>query len=161
MKRNLLLNAVFIGALIGTFWWLWPSAKPMPEVTFNLLDGRTLQSQELRGRPLLINFWSVSCEVCLRDMPHLALLEKEFSDRELMVIGVAVPHDPPPAVIGAVEKMAPGYAIALDVHGEVSKAFGDVRVTPTNFLIDPDGNVRLSQRGPLDRIRLRATIATF
>ena len=66
--------AVLVVAAGG--WLLWPSAKPMPEVTFNLLDGRKLHSAELRGKSVLINFWSVSCEICLRDMPRLTRLQE-------------------------------------------------------------------------------------
>ncbi len=52
------------------------SAKPMPEVTFNLLDGRNCTAADLRGKSVLINFWSVSCEICLRDMPRLTRLQE-------------------------------------------------------------------------------------
>ena len=78
-----------------------------------------------------------------------------------MVIGVAVPHDPPAGGDRAVEKSKPGYPIALDVHGEISTAFGGIKVTPTNFLIDPDGNISFSERGQFDETRLRATLLTF
>jgi peroxiredoxin len=153
-----LLGALVVAAAV---WLLWPVTKPMPDATFNLVDGRRLDSSDLRGRPLLINFWSVSCGVCLRDMPRLTRLHETLDDRRLLVLGVAMPHDPPPAVIELVERLRPGYPIALDVHGELSRAFGDVSVTPTTFLIDPEGNIRLSSQGPLDETRIRATVATF
>ncbi len=74
-----------------------------------------------------------------------------MKDHDLMVIGVAVPHDPPPAVIARWRNSKPGYPIALDVHGEISKAFGGIKVTPTTFLIDPDGNINYSERGHIRR----------
>lgn len=153
-----LLGAMVVAAAV---WLLWPAARPMPEATYNLVDGRRLGSDDLRGRPVLVNFWSVSCGVCLRDMPRLTHLHETLAERGLLVIGVAMPYDPPPAVIAMVEERKPGYPIALDVHGELSRAFGDVSVTPTTFLIDPDGNIRFSTRGPLDEARIRATVATF
>lgn len=160
MNPRWLQNAALALAVAAAAWLLWPGARPMPEVTFNLLDGRKLRSSELRGKSVLVNFWSVGCNTCLRDMPQLTRLQGDMKDR-LMVIGVAVPHDPPPAVISAVEELQPGYPIALDVHGEVSAAFGGVQVTPTNFLIDPDGDIRLSEHGQIHEPRLRATLLTF
>ena len=161
MSMRPLANITAVLIATAAAWLLWPEAKPMPEATFNLLDGRTLRSADLRGKSVLINFWSVNCEICLGDMPRLTRLQESLEDQGLVVIGVAVPHDPPPAVISTVEQLKPGYAIALDVHGEVSKAFGGIKVTPTSYLIDPRGNINFSERGPLDETRIRATILTF
>ena len=161
MSKQILPTAAAVLVVLAGIWLMSSNARPMPEVSFNLTDGRSLHTTDLRGRPALINFWSVSCEVCLRDMPVLSRLHESQEDHGLMVIGVAAPYDPPPAVIAAAEKLAPAYPISLDVHGEVSKAFGDIGVTPTNFLIDPSGNINFSERGPIDEIRIRATVLTF
>ena len=142
-------------------WLMLPEDRPMPAVTFNLTDGRTLDTEQLLGQSLLINFWSVSCEVCIRDMPRLKALHKSLEGQNFSVIGVAMSHDPPPAVIATVDRLQPGYPIALDVHGELGRAFDDVRVTPTTFLVDPRGNIRFAARGPLDESRIRATLSTF
>ena len=149
-------------AVVGTSIWLLKSTpQPMPEVRFNLIDGRNLDSADLKGRPVLVNFWSVTCGICLQDMPRLTRLQETLVDRRLKVIGVALPSDPPPAVIALVRQREPGYAIALDVHGEISRAFGDIQVTPTTFLIDPAGQIRYTEQGPLDETRIRATLLTF
>lgn len=161
MNKQIVPSLAAVAVLVAGVWLMSSSTRPMPEVVFNLVDGRTVKSADLRGKSVLINFWSVSCEICLRDMPRLTELQERMTAQGLMVIGVAVPHDPPPAVIDLVEKIKPGYAIALDVHGEISKAFGDIKVTPTNVLIDPQGNINFSQRGPLNESRIRATLLTF
>lgn len=147
--------------IAGTAWLLWPQKEPMPEVRFTLTDGRVIESSDLRGKPVLINFWSVSCEICLRDMPALSRLHDTLQDRDFTVIGVAMPYDPPPAIQAVVEKLAPSYPIALDPRGELSAAFGKVEVTPTTFLIDREGNIRFTARGALDETRMRATVLTF
>ncbi len=142
-------------------WLMVPEDRPMPTVTFNLADGRTLSSDELRGKTVLVNFWSVSCEICMRDMPRLKAMHTDLAEQGLTIVGVAMSYDPPPAVIATVDRLQPGFPIALDVHGELGRAFGDVRVTPTTFLIDPLGNIRYTARGPLDESRIRATLLTF
>lgn len=161
MASRLLINLLLPLLVLGAVWLLWPSAKPMPEVTFNLIDGRTLKSSDLRGKSVLLTFWSVSCEVCLRDMPRLSQLNESLQDQQFMVLGVAVPQDPPAAVLDTVARLDPGYPIALDVHGEVAAAFGGIKVTPTSYLIAPDGSINFSEHGPLDETRVRATLLTF
>ena len=101
MSKQILPTAAAVLVVLAGIWLMSSSARPMPEVTFNLVDGRTLHTADLRGQPALINFWSVSCEVCLRDMPVLSRLQETLKDHGLMVIGVAAPYDPPPAVIAA------------------------------------------------------------
>lgn len=159
--RNLPGLLVAVAVLVGAIWLIKPDAQRMPDVTFNLVDGGTLDSDLLRGESLVVNFWSVSCEVCLRDMPRLRAMHESLADQGVRVIGVAMPHDPPPAVVATVERLQPGYPIALDVHGELVAAFGDVAVTPTLFLVDPQGNIRYSAHGPLDETRVRASLLTF
>jgi peroxiredoxin len=161
VNKQVVPSLAAAAVVVAGVWLMSSSTRPMPEVVFNLLDGRTLHSADLRGKSVLINFWSVSCEVCLRDMPRLTRLHETMEEHGFLVIGVAVPHDPPATVIGVVEKLEPAYPIALDVHGEVSKAFGGIKVTPTTYLVGPDGNINYSERGTLDETRIRATVLTF
>lgn len=161
MKLKGLLSIAIAVALGFAVWMLLPDHRPMPDTRFVLLDGRSIDSAELKGRPVLVNFWSVTCSVCIRDMPRLSRLQTSMAERGLMVIGVALASDPPPVIIDLIEKQAPDYAIALDVHGEVSAAFGDVRATPTTFLIDHAGRIRYTEQGPLNENRIRATLSTF
>lgn len=161
MKPGLLRGIALVAAVLAAIWLLWPRPTPMPEVSFTLTDGRVLDSRDLRGTGILVNFWSLSCAVCMRDMPRLSQLHESLQDQGFSVIGVAAAHDPPSAVMELVQRLRPAYPIALDVQGELSRAFGDVRVTPTSFLIDPQGQIQYVERGPLDEARVRATFLTF
>jgi thiol-disulfide isomerase/thioredoxin len=158
---RILPAAAVLLALLGAAWLMWPDRKPMPMVDFTLTDGRELRGSELRGQPLLINFWSVSCEICLHDMPKLTRLAESLADKNLQVIGVAMSYDPPPAIIETVKRLQPGYPIALDVSGDIARAFDNVTVTPTTFLIGPDGSLFFHSRGALDETRIRATLLTL
>jgi peroxiredoxin len=161
MKRHLGSLVATVLVLGAAVWLLWPAQRTVPSVTFTLTDGTQLATGDLRGQPLLVNFWSVSCDICLRDMPKLTRLATTLDERGLHVIGVAMHYDPPPAVIGVVERIGPGFPIALDVHGEAARAFGGVDATPTTFLLDRDGGVALHTQGPLDETRIRATFLTL
>lgn len=156
-----LLSLVVFVVVAAAVWWTLPEKQVVPDVTFNLVDGRQLTSPELRGQPLLVNFWSVSCSICLEDMPKVSRIADSLRERDLRVIGVAMPYDPPPAVAGIVERLAPSYDIAYDVQGEIAKAFGDVALTPTTFLLDREGQIAYRAQGPIDETRIRATFLTL
>ena len=161
MNKQIVPSIVAVAIVVAGIWLLSSETRPIPDVTFSMADGSTLNSSELRGKKVLINFWSITCEACLKDIPTLNRLHDSLKDQNFMVIGVAASHDAPPAVIDGIRKLGINYPVALDVHGEVSKAFGDIRVTPTNVLVDPQGNINSAERGPLDEPRLRATLLTF
>ena len=162
MSTDKLHGLLLLLAIGVAGWLLWPDPQPMPDTTFNLTDGRTLHSGDLRGKSVLMNFWSVACPTCRRDIPTLTRLHDDgLGGKGLMVIGVASAQDPPPVILSALEQLQPGYPIALDVHGTVEAAFGGIDATPTNFLISPDGRIRYVERGPLDEQRIRATLLTF
>jgi thiol-disulfide isomerase/thioredoxin len=129
-----------------------------PDEPFVLIDGRKLTSQTLRGGPVLVNFWATSCPTCIEEIPELVRLHRDYATRGLTVIGVAMPHDPPPAVINFSRERQIPYAIALDVEGRQASAFGKVRLTPTNILIDREGMIVARLQGRLDIDRTRQHI---
>lgn len=161
MRSRILSLLLPVIGLALVVWLLWPQRQPLPPVTYTLTDGGQLRSSDLKGTPLLVSFWSVSCDVCLRDMPKLNRLADTLADRGLQVVGVAMPYDPPPAVMATVERIDPAFPVALDVHGEIVAAFGGVSATPTIVLVDRDGAVAYRETGPIDEVRVRATFLTL
>ena len=121
-----------------------------PPVTIATIDGRRFDSGTLEGRPLLVTFWSTTCVVCLREMPDLEALYRRLSPRGLEILAVAMPWDPPGEVVRLAHARALPYPVALDVTGAVARAFGDVSVTPTHFLVGPGGEIVSRGTGALD-----------
>ena len=134
----------------------------VPAVQMQTLDGEHIALPALRGRPVLVNFWHSYCQSCMQEMPHLVALHEEFSSRGLMVIGVAMSYDDLARVMRLRERRQIPYPLVFDQHGELARAFGDVRATPLVFLLAPDGTVAYNQVGPMSERRrgqLRARIA--
>ena len=124
--------------------------KTFPSVSISTIDGRSFDVAALAGRPVLVTFWSTTCVVCLREMPDLETLYRRLSPRGFEIIAVSMPWDPPDAVVRLARARSLPYPVALDVTGAVARAFGDVSVTPTHFLIDPGGEVAFRRTGALD-----------
>lgn len=135
--------------------------RTAPGIQLSLLDGRTLTLGELRGRPLVLAFWSPTCAPCVEELPDLVQLYRELSPRGLELVAVAMPYDPPLAVQTFVREREVPYPVALDVEGRVTGAFDDVKVIPTTLLIDPKGQVVYREVGKLDIARARRIIAPF
>ncbi len=73
-------------------------------------------------------------------------------------------YDPPNQVVELSERRNIPYPIALDIDGNAAKAFGNVKVTPTSFLIGPKGNIIQQKTGEMNikdlRMRVKALLQT-
>jgi peroxiredoxin len=142
--------------LSAGYHWLVPTKlQQAPEVNFKIVDGRTLSLSQLKGRPVLVVFWATTCAGCIKEIPHLIELYHEFAPLGLEIIGVAMAYDPPNQVMEMRQRKQIPYPIALDIQGNIAGAFGDVRLTPTTFLIDSQGQVVIQKTGMLNMARLR------
>ncbi len=136
---------------IAVLLWLTPSGlNQAPAVTLKTLQGDEIPLTELRGRPVLVTFWATTCSSCMKEIPHLIELHEAYHERGLAIFGVAMSYDPPNQVVEFTRARDLPYQIALDIRGEVAKAFDNVTLTPTTFLIAPDGRVVVHRIGLFD-----------
>ncbi len=112
-----------------------------PQVTFVSIKGERITVADLRGKVALVNFWATDCAICIKEMPQLVKTHQKYQSRGFETIAVAMRHDPPNYVLAYAEKNALPFKVVLDPMGEIAKAFGDVKLTPTTFIIDKRGNV--------------------
>lgn len=147
----LLAAGCLLAALLAAFPLRDPGApKAFPPVSISTIDGRSFDATAIEGRPVLVTFWSTTCLVCLREMPDLESLYRRLSPRGFEIIAVSMPWDPPDEVVRLAHARALPYPVALDVNGTIARAFGEVSVTPTHFLIGPGGEVAFRRTGALD-----------
>jgi peroxiredoxin len=161
MKQGPVLAALAAIIVLG---WLWlgpPVLRESPDISLLGIDGTELHLADYRGRPLLVTFWATSCTTCIREIPHLSALYRELAPRGLEIIGIAMQYDPPDEVLAMRERRNIPYPLALDFHAAAARAFGDIRVTPTTFLIAPDGRIVMHRTGTLDPDGLRADIISM
>jgi thiol-disulfide isomerase/thioredoxin len=65
------------------------NGQPVPEISFQALDGISLTLSTLRGTVMLINFWGTWCAPCLQEIPELVHLSHQFKARGFEVVGIA------------------------------------------------------------------------
>jgi len=112
-----------------------------PAVSFRTLNGEQIAMESLRGKVVMVNFWATSCSTCVQEMPEMIETYKKYSDRGLEFIAVAMSYDPPSYVLNYSESRQLPFKVALDTDGQAAKLFGDVKLTPTTFVIGKDGSI--------------------
>ena len=130
----------------------------LPAITLIDIKGNKIALQNLRGKVLVVNFWSTSCAPCLKEMPLWAQTRQEFGPRGLEVIAVAMQMDAPNYVIEFAQSRQLPFPVALDITGEASRAFGGVQAIPTSFLISRDGHIARKFIGMPSRADLQSAL---
>jgi peroxiredoxin len=155
------LCAITLAAVSGYLWLNSVRLEEVPDITVVTTRGERVALAGLRGKPLLVTFWATTCPSCMKEMPHLIELYNELSPLGLKVIGIAMSYDPPNRVLAIQKSRSIPYTIALDIDTHAARAFGDVELTPTTFLIAPDGRVVYQKTGNLDMHKLRIDILSM
>ncbi len=115
--------------------------EPAPQVDYILLDGQKLNTAQLKGQVVLVNFWATSCAACVAEMPEIMATHEKFSHRGYQTLAVAMAYDPPAYVADFAEKRKLPFGVAIDNTGNIARGFGDVKLTPTSFLINKRGEI--------------------
>ncbi len=157
MKKLAFALAVAIIAGIGA-WFVWRPAPAAPQVVFTLLDGKQVSMQDLKGKVVLVKFWATSCVTCIKQMPDTISAYNSYAPKGYEAIGVAMQYDPPNYVLNYAQTRKLPFPVALDSKGDIARAFGDVRLTPTAFLIDKEGRIIKRYLGEYDVAEFHATV---
>ncbi|WP_444452835.1 cytochrome c biogenesis protein DipZ [Rhodobacter capsulatus] len=128
-----------------------PEALPvegqMPDLTgaVQWLNSPPLTAAQLRGKVVLIDFWTYSCINCLRALPHVQAWDAAYRDKGLVVIGVHAPEfafeKDPANVAKAVKDLGLTYPVALDNDYALWRAFSN-RYWPAHYFVDAKGQIR-------------------
>lgn len=147
--------------LLATLVYLWlapAGMKHSPDISLTTIKGEKLQLASYQGRPVLVTFWATTCPGCIKEMPHLIELYEELHPRGFEIISITMDYDPPNQVLAMSKAHNIPYHVALDIHAKAARAFDDVRLTPTSFLIAPDGRIVYQKTGEMDMARVRQDI---
>ncbi len=108
------------------------------------INSKPLRIEGLRGKVVLVDFWTFSCINCLRTIPHLKRWHAKYKSKGLVIVGVHTPEfefeKDPEKVKEAVKKLGITYPVAMDNAMETWEAY-DNHYWPAKFLVDKDGFV--------------------
>src|SRR5256885_13662392 len=114
------------------------------------LNSPPLSDMDLRGKVVLVDFWTYTCVNWLRTLPYVRAWSDKYKDQGLVVIGVHTPEFPfvndLDNVQRSVKEMRVAYPVALDSNYAVWRAFAN-NAWPAIYLVDPQGRIRYSHLG--------------
>jgi len=136
-----LLAGIAVVIIAAVAYFSVSSRQPAPQVTYTDLNGQKITPESLKGKVVMVNFWATSCVTCIKEMPQMVQTYNKYKDQGLEYIAVAMSYDPPNYVLNYAQTRQLPFKVALDTQGELAKSFGDVKLTPTTYVIDKEGNI--------------------
>lgn len=159
-RRRLVLAAALLAGVLATLALLTVNVagpgpavdapvvgRPAPAFDLETLDGRRLSLADLRGSPVVLNFWASWCIPCREEAPLLTAAAREYAAKGLRVVGV-VYQDSADTARDFMERYGQTYPGLLDPDGRTAIDYGVFGI-PETFFIDRDGIVRSRQVGPV------------
>ncbi len=142
IKKPILYLAAAAAVLaIGATAYLNTGPSIAPESKFVLLDGSAKTTQNLKGRVTLVNFWATSCVTCVAEMPKIIATYDKYHAKGFDTIAVAMRYDPPSYVVNYAQTRKLPFEVAIDNTGAIARAWGEVKLTPTTYVVNKRGEI--------------------
>jgi cytochrome c biogenesis protein CcmG/thiol:disulfide interchange protein DsbE len=128
--------------------------QPPPDFTFTTSQGTTEHLSDLRGKPVVLNFWASWCHPCTDELKDFVRAEQTYGDRITLLTISSEPHDVAASYLRLWNISLP---LVEDLGGTISKAYS-VPPIPVTVVLDPQGDVTYVSVGELSWDELNAAI---
>ena len=134
-----------------------PAERAAPDLGgMDILSGGGVRLADMRGKVVVVDFWSSWCVACRQEAEELAAVHREYGGSPVEFLGVAI-WDEAGDVARHLERYGVGYPNILDAGGEIAVLYG-VRGVPEKYVIAPSGNIVRKMNGLVSAERLREVI---
>jgi len=133
--------------------------KEAPEIDLTTLDGQRLTLSELRGRPVLVNFWATWCIPCRDEFPLMAVAYQKHAAEDLEILGV-IHDDTPEGARAFAADMGATWPMLEDPDDVAWNDYTGVGM-PTSFFVDAAGIVRAFSLGGFTETGLAAQLESI
>jgi len=122
--------------------------QPLPHVKAEDMNGNPVDSKELLGKVILLDFWALTCADCMKELPHVIDLYNKYNEQGLEVIGMQMERLKIPVVKEALKEQNLTLPFPNVVDNRM-RAMGQLGVImlPTTILVDTEGTVQMFHRG--------------
>ena len=127
-----------------------------PDFALTTLEGEEFSLREMRGTPVVLNFWATWCGPCRRELPALQAAAERY-DGEVLIVGVDQ-GEAAATVQSFVDELGLTFPIPMDADMDVAQEY-NVKGMPTTFFVDADGVIRHIWTGEMNSVTLAEGIA--
>jgi peroxiredoxin len=141
MKNILAVCTAAVVLAVGAYIYVGTGVTAAPASTFVLLNGSKIDTASFKGKVILVNFWATSCTTCVAEMPKIIATYDKYNTKGFDTVAVAMSYDPPAYVVNYAETRKLPFKVAIDNTGAVAKAWNEVKLTPTTYIVDKQGQI--------------------
>jgi peroxiredoxin len=123
-----------------------PAASEIPPFSLPDLDGKTWNSGDFAGKPLIVDFWATWCNTCKETVPKLAELQEKYKARGLTVVGISVDKGSAEKIRKAAKKLGINYLVLIDRDNTLAATFG-FKGIPSLYVFDKRGKMNTAMPG--------------
>lgn len=137
-------------------WPVWSSSHvdgEQADLDFVVKDmhGADVRLADLKGRPIILNFWATWCGPCKVEIPALNELAEQYKAQQLTILGISVDDTPEDLKAFAAEYKINYPVIVGRDQSRLQDVYDSVMMIPVTWYIRPDGTVFLKHKGPATR----------
>ncbi len=128
-----------------------------PDFSLKGLDGQTVKMSELRGKPVMVNFWATWCPPCREEMPDLQKAYQKYRGEGMVFLGIDMQEDPE-TVRKFVQQNGYDWTFVVDSDAQVARTY-QASAIPTSYFVDRNGIIRDTQIGAVTPALLDAKLS--
>ncbi len=154
-RRTLVRSALGLGSLlILSLAACKPKGEPVTQAPLKAapawqlkdVDGHLVNSDQFKGKVVVIDFWATWCPPCVSELPGYIALQEKYGQDGLAIVGISLDTQGPEEVKQFMVKNHLNYQVVIGDE-TVTAAFGGVEAIPTTFVVDRQGNIRYRKVG--------------
>jgi peroxiredoxin len=111
-----------------------------PAFTLADLNGKAVSSDAFKGKVVILDFWATWCPPCKEEIPHLVRLQSKYRGQGLEIVGLALDAGGAKDVRPFAEEHDVNYTMLIGSE-DITKAYGNITMIPTTFVIDRNGKI--------------------
>lgn len=129
-------------------------------LTLPTLSGERVSVPDAQGKLTWVNTWSSGCAICVKELPELQALQREYAE-QVQVVAIALPADPPNTLLDVQTQLQLSLPLALDLEGQAARQFAPDLVVPRHHLLDAQGRILYQARGKLSLAQMRTMLEKY